>query len=111
MKTFNQFINETAVNSTGPAVAGINPPPDDFPPVKKKKKRKPDDKFMGNPVFKVSQEEYDKCITGKMKYERYAKYLKQENTDGVKDQIRRSGAKSIIVQNEKTGEMSYLFRR
>ena len=110
MKTFNQFINETAVNSTGPAVAGINPPPDDFPPVKKKK-RKPDDKFMGNPVFKVTQEEYDKCIRGKVKYERYAKYLQQENTDSVKDQIRKSGAKSIIVQNEKTGEMSYLFRR
>ena len=48
---------------------------------------------------------------GKYKYERYAKYLQQENTDGVKDQIKKSGAKSIIVQNEKTGEMSYLFRR
>lgn len=110
MKTYNQFINETAVNSTGPAIAGINAPPDDFPPVKKKK-RKPDDKFMGNPVFKVTDEEYSKCIMGKYKYERYAKYLQQENTDGVKDQIRKSGSKSIIVQNEKTGEMSYLFRR
>ncbi len=111
MKTYNTLIEEIA-NSVGSGnVAGIGASsPDDI--VVKRKRAKPAEKFMGCPVFKLSPEEYQKCLHGKGKRERYAKYFEDtDKSDGIKNQVKRTGASSIIIQNEKTGEMSYLIRR
>ena len=106
MKTYKELIEEMGVNTVGSGdINGF-----DFPPVRRKVK-KPDDKFMGCPVFKVTPEEYQKCMKGKGKYERYAGYIGDDVSHNIKGQVKKTGAKSIIVQNDQTGEMSYLFRR
>jgi len=117
MKTFQQLIEKLEEDGMGGAptnstssgnIAGLG---DDPVPVGSRKRRKPDCKFMGCPVFKVKTEEYQKCIHGKGKYERYANYMEDDRSFDIKGQVKRTGAKSIIIQNDKTGEMSYLLRR
>lgn len=111
MKTYKELTEELGANTVGSGnFKGLGSPPDDFPPVRRKVK-KPDDKFMGCPVFKVTPEEYQKCMKGKGKYERYAGYIGDDVSHNIKGQVKKTGAKSIIVQNDQTGEMSYLFRR
>jgi hypothetical protein len=68
--------------------------------------------FAGTRVFKVSSEEYCNCLQGRKKHERWKRKL---NMDNIKNQAIRSYAhknpgKSIIVQDDNTGEMSYLLR-
>tara|TARA_R100000458_G_scaffold32414_1_gene29762 strand:- start:1271 stop:1597 length:327 start_codon:yes stop_codon:yes gene_type:complete len=108
MKTYKELVEEIA-NSVGSGnVAGISP--GDHPVVRRKVK--PKSKFMGCPVFEVSSEEYQKCLHGKGKRERYARYFADEDkVYGIKNQVKKSGASSIIIQNKLTGEMSYLIRR
>jgi len=108
MKTYKELVEEIA-NSVGSGnVAGISP--GDHPVVRRK--TKPKSKFMGCPVFELSSEEYSKCLHGKGKYERYARYFEDlEKSDGIKQQVKKTGASSIIIQNKLTGEMSYLVRR
>ena len=108
MKNYKELI-EAIANSTGSGnVSGISP--GDHPIVRKK--MKPKSKFMGCPVFELSTDEYQKCLQGKGKYERYNKYFEDlEKTNGIKSQVKKTGASSIIIQNQLTGEMSYLIRR
>jgi hypothetical protein len=119
MKTFQQLIEKLEEDGMGGAptnsassgnIAGLGGDP---VPVgsRKRKTRKCDSKFMGCPVYKVTSEEYQKCLRGKGKYERYANYMEDDRSADIKGQVKRTGASSIIVQNDKTGEMSYLFRR
>jgi len=68
--------------------------------------------FAGARIFKVSSEEYCNCLQGRKKHERWKRKL---NMDEIENQSIRSYAhknpgKSIIVQNDNTGEMSYLLR-
>jgi|SaaInlV_100m_DNA_2_1039680.scaffolds.fasta_scaffold19946_2 hypothetical protein len=68
--------------------------------------------FAGARIFKVSSEEYCNCLQGRKKHERWKRKL---NMDEIENQSIRSYAhknpgKSIIVQDDNTGEMSYLLR-
>ena len=109
MKTYNELIEEIANSAGSGNVAGIGPGDH---PIVRRKRLKPKSKFMGCPVFELSSEEYSKCLHGKGKYERYAKYFEDsDKSDGIKHQVKKTGASSIIIQNQLTGEMSYLVRR
>ena len=54
-----------------------------------------------------------KCNYGRKKHERWNKKLKMETLDraDIKKFAHRNPTKSVIVRNEKTGEMQYLIRR
>ena len=66
--------------------------------------------FAGARIFKVSNEEYGKCLLGRQKYERWNKKLDMGLRDDIRKYAHRNPGKAIIVQNDKTGEMSYLVR-
>ena len=65
--------------------------------------------FAGNQVFVVPSEYYHNCKMGKSRYHRYEKYV---GNDEIGETIRQYGRKNkrkpIIVQDEKTGAMTYL---
>ena len=68
--------------------------------------------FAGSRIFRVTPEEYGNCLQGRRKHERWKRKLNMdaiENQD-IRKYAHRHPGKSIIVQNEKTGEMSYLIR-
>tara|TARA_R100001082_G_scaffold111104_1_gene93382 strand:+ start:750 stop:1094 length:345 start_codon:yes stop_codon:yes gene_type:complete len=95
------------VASSG-AIKGLGKPPEDGPPVKKKKRKK----FAGSEVFEVTEDEYMKCMHGRNKHERWSRKFdmgKLENVELRKFAQRHPG-KSIVLQNERTGEMIYLRR-
>ena len=71
------------------------------------------DTFAGMPVFKVSQEDYMKSINGRAKYQRWSNHLDMENEESAKARkyAHRNPGSPVIVQNQKTGEMSYLIHR
>ena len=90
--------------ASGGAIDGL----DKEPPIRKKKRKK----FVGSEVFEVSTEEYNNCILGRTKNERWSKKFdmdKVENAE-IRKYAHRNPGKSIILQNEKTGEMIYLRR-
>ena len=112
MKNWNQIkeqiVKETPLNTaSGGAIKGLGNPPEDGPPVKKKRK-----KFAGADVFPVSEEEYSRCMHGRNKHERWSRKFdmsKLENAE-LRTYAHRNPGKSIVLQNEKTGEMIYLRR-
>ena len=67
--------------------------------------------FAGNQVFVVPSDYYHNCRVGKQRYHKYEKYV---GKDEIGETIRRYGRdrknrnKPIIVQDEKTGAMTYL---
>lgn len=65
--------------------------------------------FAGHEVFVVPSEYYHKCRMGKHRHHRYEKYV---GNDEIGETIRQYGRKNhkkpIIVQDEKTGAMTYL---
>tara|TARA_R110002012_G_scaffold193546_1_gene361149 strand:- start:189 stop:521 length:333 start_codon:yes stop_codon:yes gene_type:complete len=109
MKRWNELLEgikeETPANSaSGGAIAGLG----DEPPVRKKKRKK----FAGSPIFSVKEEEYMKCFHGRDKHERWSKKFDMnefENSE-IRRYAHRNPGKSIVLQNEKTGEMIYLRR-
>ena len=102
--------NEEAPLNTASAgaIKGLGKPPEDGPPIKKKRK-----KFAGVDVFEVTSEEYNKCMFGRNRYERWSRKLNMDEV--VNKEIRvyahSNPTKSIIVQNDLTKEMTYLLRR
>lgn len=118
MKDFSHFkqeLLETIANSMGGNfatgqvgdagnLAGYSPV---MPMGKKPKKR---DKFAGCEVFKLNSDEYNKCINGRMKYERWSKKLNMEdfNNQEIRKYAHTNPGKPIIVMDENTGIMSYL---
>lgn len=125
MKNYNEFSEETAIanNASSGSVAGI----DGEPPASKKNqkihKRKnkgataesvqeSGDMFAGSRVFGITDDEYCKCMHGRTKHERWSKKLNMDefsNCD-IRTYHHRNPSKSIVIQNNKTGEMSYLVR-
>jgi len=71
------------------------------------------DTFAGMPVFKVSAEDYIKSINGRSRYQRWSHHLDMENEEntGAKNYAHRNPGKPLLIQNQKTGEMSYLIHR
>ena len=71
------------------------------------------EQFAGVEVFDLSPEEYQQCINGRNKYERWSRKLNME--DGSNQNIRRyshrNPGKDIIVRDSRTGMMAYLKRK
>jgi len=110
MKSWNQLKEAIAPPSNTASsgiIKGLGTPPEDGPPVKKKRK-----KFAGSDIFKVNQEEYMKCFHGRNKYERWSRKFDMTNLENteIRDYAHKNPNKSIVLQNEKTGEMLYLRR-
>jgi len=107
-----------ANNAGGGQVAGLG----DEPPVKKgmtgdvqrrKQVKEGYESFAGARVFDVTEDEYMQCNYGRTKHERWNRKLKMEDVgrEDIKKFAHRNPSKSVIVRNEKTGEMQYLLRR
>jgi len=107
-----------ANNAGSGQVAGLG----DEPPVKKgmtgdvqrrNQVKEGYESFAGARVFDVTEDEYMKCNYGRTKHERWNRKLKMEDVgrEDIKKFAHRNPSKSVIVRNEKTGEMQYLLRR
>ena len=76
-------------------------------------KEQQDEQFAGVEVFDLSPDEYQHCVNGRDKYERWSKKLNME--DGANQNIRRyshrNPGKDIIVRDSRTGMMAYLKRK
>jgi len=74
---------------------------------------KQNEQFAGVEVFDLSPEEYQNCVNGRNKYERWSRKLNME--DGANQSIRRyshrNPDKDIIVRDSRTGMMAYLKRK
>ena len=68
--------------------------------------------FAGSKVFTVTPEEYNNCFHGRKRNERWKRKLNMEKLDrcDIRTYHHKNPGKSIIVQNERTGEMQYLVR-
>lgn len=106
MKNFKNLMEEiTGVSG----IAGVRP--GDEPPIdlKKKKKCKTPSIFAGQQCFEVNDDMYHKCVQGKGRYNRYEKYV---GNDEIGEEIRAYGRKNpkkpIIIKSSKTGAMVYL---
>jgi hypothetical protein len=125
MKNFETFREEIANVAGSGQVSGLGQEPPaskkaqkihrrktlgataDAPPMKEST-----DTFAGNIVFKVTPEEFDKCHLGRSKNERWKKKLNMDEMErcDIRSYHHKNPSKSIIIQNERTGEMSYLVR-
>ena len=74
------------------------------PPVLRRRK-----KFAGCEVFEVDADRYNRCRVIKQSYERYSKYVGDDELgQTIREYARKNPGKSIIVQDESTGSMTYL---
>ena len=117
-KTYKQFTEEMAANSMGgggfgvgqaaqdgsPNLAGFDVP---FGKIKRRKQRR--ESFAGCPVFTLSNDDYAKCMHGRMRYERWNKKLNMEDIENqeIRTYAHRNPGKPIIVKDERYGTMSY----
>jgi len=120
MKTYNQFINEVMTSTSG-GIAGMHQsiePLDDLPQIGgreadrlaiKPRRKKKNESFAGCPVFTVSNDDYAKCMHGRMRYERWNKKLNMEDIDNqeIRSYAHRNPGKPIIVKDDRYGTMSY----
>ena len=66
-------------------------------------------KFAGHAVFSVTNDQFFKSIRGKVPAHRYSRYLGMDETsEEIRQYGRSNPSKSIILQNDMTGEMVYL---
>ena len=77
------------------------------PQLGQKKKRK---KFAGAEVFELSSDEYNTCMHGRKKYERWNRKLNMEDIDNqdIRSYAHKNPGKPIVIQDKITGIMSYL---
>lgn len=127
MKTYTQLIQELSEDvpanfAAGGGISGMgfNLGKPDQPQVagrdaddlaiKPRRKKKVQEKFAGCPVFAVSSEDYNKCLQGRNKHERWSRKLNMEDVSNQEIRIfaHRNPSTAIIVQDENTGVMSYL---
>jgi hypothetical protein len=105
-------ISEDApVSSAGGGnVAGLGVGPDGEPGMtKKRRKIARRGKFAGTAVFAVSNEQFQQCLRGKVPAHRYSRYLGlNEVGEEIRSYGRQNPKKSIILQNEFSGEMCFL---
>ena len=124
MKTFKQLLQnlpEEITNSMGaggfnvnqaaqtgnPALAGYDPV---MGMHTRKKKKKVQEKFAGCPVFNLTSEEYNKCMRGRVKYERWNKKMNMEdiNNQDIRTYCHRNPGQPIVIKDSTTGIMAYL---
>jgi hypothetical protein len=95
-------------NASDGNIAGF--PPDD-PPMfnRKKKKGSKRKKFAGCEVFEIDSDRYNRCRNIKTRYERYSRLVGIDDIGTeIREYARKNPRKSIIVQDEATGVMTYL---
>ena len=70
----------------------------------------PDATFAQMPVFKVSQDDFQRCKDVKKKYARWNKHIDTESDYGKKihGYAKKNPKSAIIVQDDKSGNMVYL---
>ena len=97
------FSVSSASSNPNPNMAGFDPPLGKV--VKRKRK-----KFAGVEIFPVTTEEFMKCAHGRQKYERWGKKMNMEdiNNKDIRKYAHTNPGKSIIIQDQKSGVMSYL---
>jgi hypothetical protein len=128
MKKFKQLIEEMdlykelqeTMTSAGGGIAGMHQnvvPTDNLPQIAGReadrlaiRKKKNRDTFAGCDVFPLSSEEYNNCLKGRTKYERWSRKL---NMDDIYNQEMRSYShknpnKAVIIKDSTTGIMAYL---
>jgi len=124
MKTYTNLIEDLleVMTSTGGGVAGMHQsilPLAGDPEVAgrkadrlaiKPRRKKTYEKFAGCPVFTLNGEEYQKCMNGRNKYERWNRKLNMEdmNNQEMKTYAHRNPGKGIVIKDSTTGIMSYL---
>lgn len=96
---FNALLEDAPTNSAGAGhVAGIRPGED--PPVKH---------FAGSRVFDVDGKVMHLSRHGKVKPHRYSRYVGNDRTgEAIRKYGRANPKKGIVLQDRKTGAMSYL---
>jgi hypothetical protein len=96
-------------NSAGGGnIAGF--PPDD-PPMfnRKKKKGSKRKKLAGCEVFEIDSDRYNRCKNIKTRYEDYSRLVGVDEVGiEIREYARDNPMKSIIIQDESTGVMTYL---
>ena len=125
MKTYNDLIEElledSPVNSMGGGydvgqassnagnLAGYDP----VLGFTRRKKRKIKEMFAGCPVFTVASDDYNKCMHGRIKYERWNKKLNMEEMDNqdIRTYAHKNPGKPVIIKDSTYGTMSYLIPR
>ena len=71
------------------------------------------EQFAGVEVFDLSPEEYQNCVNGRNKYERWSRKLNMEDdtNQSIRRYSHRNPDKDIIVRDSRTGMMAYLKRK
>ncbi len=92
-------------------MAGIGVGPDGEPGFKRASllRRRRRKKFAENVVFVLKSEDYLNCLTAKTRTERYAKYIKdQESLADIVEYSKKKPSAPIMIEDETTGAMTYL---
>ena len=114
-------MDETMM-STGGGIAGMHQsvtPTDGLPQIAgreadrirvDKKKKKTNETFAGCRVFELTSEEYNKCMRGRMKYERWDRKMNMEdfNNQDIRSYSHRNPGQPIVIKDSTTGIMAYL---
>ena len=66
-------------------------------------------KFAGCEVFEVDADRYNRCRRAKLRYERFSKFVCDDDTAlAIREKARTNPAKGIMIQDGSTGAMTYL---
>ncbi len=108
MKKFSELIREegASVGTSVSSVAGLQGDPPGPRMRSKVLKRK---RYNGCEVFVVDAGTYTKCRSAKMKSERFAKYIQDEEIgNAVREYAKLNPSSSIMIEDENTGAITYL---
>jgi len=112
-------LDETMLSSSG-GVAGMHQnitPTDNLPEIGgreadriKVNKKKKNETFAGCRVFALNSEEYNNCLRGRNKFERWSRKLNMEelNNQSIRTYAHQNPGQPIIIKDSTTGIMAYL---
>jgi len=77
---------------------------------KNKNKKKKNETFAGCRVFALNSEEYNNCLRGRNKFERWSRKLNMEelNNQSIRTYAHQNPGQPIIIKDSTTGIMAYL---
>ncbi len=110
-KTYRNLIEDEGGgapvnNASDGNIAGF--PPDD-PPIFNRKKKKKRKKLAGCEVFEIDSDRYNRCKSIKTRYEEHSRLVGIDDIGTeIREYARDNPMKSIIIQDENTGVMTYL---
>tara|TARA_Y100000004_G_scaffold193983_2_gene257632 strand:- start:1254 stop:1982 length:729 start_codon:yes stop_codon:yes gene_type:complete len=110
MKELGEGVEEE-ISTTTTSVGTLTDPVDRG--YKPKKRKKELCKYTESEIFTVTSADYNRCIKGRRKNERWNKFFNKESEMGakIKKYSLRNPNAPIIIKNEETGDMMYLRRR